>query len=188
MAVRRNLWFWLVALGMVTLACTIDLGGPTPPAPPITPPPDAITSLRQTWQQAVAAADAQGRITVTLTEAQLTAFLAAKMAADPNAFFQQPQVYLRHGTLDIYGLVRRGYLTARVRVVLTAAIDPQGLLRLRLQQADFGPWPVPADLLTGLSAMLDEAFTGKLGPAVTGLRLESVTIADGTLTLVGRIR
>lgn len=188
MPVRRKIWLWLVALGMVTLACTIGLGGPTPPAPPITPPPEAVEDLRQAWKQAVASADAEGRISVTLTEAQLTALLAAKMASDPDAFFQQPQVYLRDGALYIYGVVRQGNLTANMLVVLTAEIDEQGTLQLRLKEADFGPWPVPADLLSGLSAMLDEAFTGKVGPAFTGLRLESVTIADGTLTLVGRIR
>ena len=185
---RRQVWFWLIGILLVSMACTINLGGPTPPAPPITPPSDAAESLRQTWQQAIASADAEGRITVQLTEAQLTGLLAEKLAANPDAFFQEPQVYLRDGALYIYGTAHQGNLRANVLVVLTAEIDAEGALQLRLVRADFGPWPVPEDLLSGLSAMLDEAFTGKLGPAFTGLRLESVTIADGILTLVGRIR
>ncbi len=184
----RQSWLWLVGLLLVSVACTIGLGGPTPPAPPITPPPDAAESLKQTWAQAVASAGPDGRITVVLTEAQLTGLLAKKMASNPDAAFQEPQVFLRDGALYIYGKVRQGNFTANVMVVLTAEIDEQGTLQLRLTRADFGPWPVPDDLLSGLSAMLDEAFTGKIGPAFTGLRLESVTIADGTLTLVGRIR
>ncbi len=182
-------WLWMIgALLLATWACTIQVGGPTPPAPPIVPPPDAAESVRQTWEQALAAADAEGRITVTLTEAQLTGLLAAKMAADPDALFQHPQVYLRDGQIQIYGQLQQGYLVANVLVVLQVTIDDQGVPHFQLAQADFGPWPVPEGLLSSLSAMLNEAFTGSIGPALTGLRVESVTITDGTLTIVGRIR
>jgi hypothetical protein len=33
-----------------------------------------------------------------------------------------------------------------------------------------------------------EAFTGSFGPVATGLRIETITIADGIMTLTGRIR
>ncbi len=181
-------WIGLIALAATTLACTIGLGGPTPPAPPITPPADAAESLRQTWEQALASADAQGQITVTLTEAQLTGLLAAKMAAEPDALFQSPQVYLRDGQVQIYGQVHQGNLRANVLVVLTVTVDEDGTPQLQLAAADFGPFPVPEGLLSGLSAMLDEAFTGSVGPVLTGLRIESITIANGMLTIVGRIR
>jgi hypothetical protein len=39
-----------------------------------------------------------------------------------------------------------------------------------------------------ISAVIDEAYTGTLGPVATGIRLETVTIADGAMTLSGRVK
>jgi hypothetical protein len=36
--------------------------------------------------------------------------------------------------------------------------------------------------------MIDEAFTGALGPAASGLRIESINIANGVMTLTGRLK
>jgi hypothetical protein len=53
---------------------------------------------------------------------------------------------------------------------------------------DFGPFPAPEGLNSTVSAFVQEAFTGALGPAAIGFRLETVTIADGVMTLTGRIK
>jgi hypothetical protein len=36
--------------------------------------------------------------------------------------------------------------------------------------------------------MVQEAYTGTVGPVATGLRVESITIAEGIMIVVGRIR
>jgi hypothetical protein len=36
--------------------------------------------------------------------------------------------------------------------------------------------------------MVKEAYTGSLGPVATGLRIESISIANGVMTVTGRIR
>lgn len=185
--VARSRKWWLVSLLLLFLACTIDLGGPTPPAPPASLPSPVPLTLEEVWRQAVAAA-VDGRVVVQLHESQWTAWLAEKLAARPDAWFQEPVVLLRDGQMQIYGRVYRGRWVANVRFVFTVSVDASGNPQLALSEADFGPWPLPQDLLQGLSAMLDEAFTGRFGPVATGLRLESITIENGIMTLVGRIR
>jgi hypothetical protein len=39
-----------------------------------------------------------------------------------------------------------------------------------------------------INAVVAEAFTGSFGPVATGFRLESIVIADGVMTMTGRIK
>jgi len=36
--------------------------------------------------------------------------------------------------------------------------------------------------------MIREAYMGSLGPVATGLRIENISIADGVMTVSGRIK
>ncbi len=184
---RRWRWIGLgILLSILSLACTINLGGPTPPAPLPTPDPNALQSLEDAWTQAVQAST-DGHVTVTITQEQLTALLAEKLADDPEALFQHPQVMLENNEMVIYGQVQKGNVVANVRMVITVSVDDEGKPEFTLASADFGPWPAPEGLLEALSGMLNEAFTGAIGPAATGIRLESITIAQGAMTIQGRI-
>ncbi len=178
----------LPVLVLISLACTINIGGPTPPAPPPTIDPAALDSLKAEWETAIAEAAANdGHVTVTINEMQLAALLASKLADDPDAFFQQPQVFLRDGQIQIFGIAQQSNVVANVRMVVTVTVDDDGVPHLQLDSADFGPWPAPEGLLEGLSDMLNEALTGKIVPSATGFRLESITIGDGVLTLQGSV-
>jgi hypothetical protein len=39
-----------------------------------------------------------------------------------------------------------------------------------------------------ISAIIDEAFTGKLGPMATGIRFEKISIDNGWMEITGRLR
>jgi len=176
----------LLGLLFVLLACTVNIGGPTAPAPPPTVDPTALDALKSSWTSAVASAALNGgKVTVSITEPQLTALLAEKLTDDPDAFFQQPQVLLRDNQIQIFGVAKQSKLVANVRMVVTATVDEDGVPQFQMASADFGPWPVPEGLLGGLSDMLNEALTGKIVPSATGFRLESITIDNGVMTVQG---
>ena len=63
-----------------------------------------------------------------------------------------------------------------------------GQPKIEIASADFGPIPAPEGVNSAVSAIIDEVFTGSLGPVAVGFRLESITIADGVMTLTGRIK
>lgn len=181
-------WFLLFGLLLVLLACTIDIGGPTPPAPPPTIDPAALEQLKTNWATALAnAAATNGKVTVTITEVQVAALLASKLAKDPDAFFQQPQVVLQNNQIQIFGVAKQSKLVANIQMTITVSVNEEGVPEFHLVSADFGPLPVPTDLLEGVSDMLNEALTGKIVPSATGFRLESITIADGAMTIQGTV-
>jgi hypothetical protein len=67
-------------------------------------------------------------------------------------------------------------------------VDESGQPKIEIASADFGPFPAPNGLKEALTAAIKEAFTGSLGPVATGLRIETISIADGVMTITGRIK
>lgn len=170
---------------LVTLACQISAGGPEPPEKRIPVSEEAAKSLEKTLQAAVETAATSEEVAVTLTEEQVTSYLALYMEKQPEPLIRNPQVYLQNGVIEIYGEVQQRFLTTSARVTVLANVDDSGQLRFDISAADFGPIPAPDAILNTMSAALNESLTGSLAPAVTGIRIQSVHIADGMLTVSG---
>ena len=175
-------------LSLSVLACAINIGGPAYPGQQISISTEAVGELNSVVQTAVAVEPETGQVRLVINEVQLTSYLAARLQTENQPILTNPQVYLRDGQIQIYGTARQGYFQVTIAVVVTAGIDSQGQLTLELTSADFGPLPVPAGLKDAVTAAIREAYTGAIGPAAVGFRLESITVADGTMTVVGRTK
>jgi hypothetical protein len=178
----------LFVLTLATLACTINIGGPAYPEQHIQVSTEAVDELEYAMQTAVAVGKASGQETLVITEPQLTSYLAARLKTQAQPIFTNPQVYLQDGQIQIYGTAQQGYFQANLEIIVTAGVDEQGQPKIRLTSADFGPIPVPAGLKDAVTAAIQEAYTGAIGPTAIGFRLESITVANGTMTIVGRTK
>lgn len=141
------------------------------------------------------AAAQTGVITMNLTEPQITSYLASRLQSDPNLqqsdrqpLISNPQVYLRDGQMQIYGTTQRGMFAANIGIIVNMGVDANGEPQIDVVSADFGPFPAPEGLKDAITAMVREAYTGSLGPVATGLRIESISIANGVMTVSGRVR
>ena len=189
MKVRNiSLFAGLSVLLMAVLACTFNIGGPAYPDQHIPVSTEAAGELQANLQTAVAAGAESGQVTLVVTEPQLTSYLAAQLQTQAQPLFTDPQVYLRNGQIQIYGTATQGYFQANIQIVVTAGVDPQGQVVIDIATADFGPMPVPAGLKETVTSAIKEAYTGAIGPAATGFRLESITIANGTMSIAGRTK
>jgi hypothetical protein len=184
----QRLYLASILLIAATIACRMNLGGPTPPGQPIPISTDAAGSLQQQFEQAIQGSGEGGQLTLTINETQLTSLLAAKLSSLPDPFITDPQVYLRDGQIQIYGKATRGNFEANVGILLTATIDSNGQPLVEITSANFGPIPVPEDITSAISDMVQEAYTGALGPLATGFKLESIVIAEGLMMLTGRMQ
>ena len=178
----------IAACTLATLACQISVGGPEPPGPPIAVSTEAAAGLAQVWQEALLDSAGSGQVVLVLDETQLTSYLAVRLAQSENPILREPQVHLREGVMQIYGRSVQGPFEAGVLVEFEPRLDPQGALGFAITSADFGPLPVPAALIEGLSSMLTEGFAGTLGSLATGIRITTLVISDGELALIGEIR
>ena len=187
---------FLLSLVLTSLACVVFVGGPDYSSlPPIPVSAEAAESIKAEIQRAVQAAADTGVITVNLTEPQITSYLAARLQTDPSLqqsdkkpLITDPQVYLRDGQMKIYGKTQQGLFTANIGILVNMGVDADGQPQIEIASADFGPFPAPEGIKDAITAMVKEAYTGSLGPVATGLRIESIAIANGVMTVTGRIR
>src|SRR5688572_3989652 len=193
---RIGLPLLLLSIVLTSLACTIFVGGPDYSSlPPIPVSAEAAESIKAELQRAIEAAAQTGVITVNLTEPQITSYLAARLQTDPSLqqsdkkpLITDPQVYLRDGQMQIYGKTQQGMFTANIGIIVNMGIDVNGQPQIDVVSADFGPFPAPEGLKDAITAMVREAYTGSLGPVATGLRIETISIANGVMTVTGRVR
>src|SRR5215211_8163466 len=184
---------FLLSLVLMSLACTVFVGGPDYSSlPPIPVSAEAIESIQAELQRAIEAGAQTGVITINLTEPQITSYLAARLQTDPSLqqsdkkpLMTDPQVYLRDGQMQIYGKTQQGIFTANIAIIVTMGVDANGQPQIEVVSADFGPFPAPEGLKDAITAMVKEAYTGSLGPVATGLRIEAISIANGLMTVTG---
>lgn len=165
------------------VACRI---GPRPSQAPIEVSPEESEALTSKWETALSLQT--GEVKLVITEQQLTSFLAARIAEADRPLIDQPQVYLRDGSIQIYGVAELGPIQAGALLAVQPVLDSQGAVSFDVTAAELGPLPAPKALVSGLSKLLTEAFTGKLGPLATGVRITSLAIADGQVAIIGSLR
>jgi len=186
---------FLLALLFTSLACTIFVGGPDySDLAPIPASTEAAESLKEEMKKSFEAGAQTGIVTLTITEPQITSVIAFRLLADPNMqtdkkpIIAEPQVYLRDGQMKIYGKSQQGMFAANIGIIVNMGVDELGKPKIEIASADFGPFPAPAGINDALTALIEEAYTGSIGPAATGLRIETITIADGIMTITGRTK
>jgi hypothetical protein len=180
--------FLILTLALASLACTVFIGGPDYPAEAIPVSTEAAQSIQDQVRQALDAGAGTGVVAFQINESQLTSYLTYKLAEQANPFMTEPKAFLRDNQIQVFGKVQRGMLAANVAVILAIGTDAAGAPAMQVISADFGPFDAPEGLNDAISKLINEAYTGSFGPAATGFRLDSITIADGLMTLSGRVK
>ncbi len=184
---QRYLLVILVML-LANLACQIDIGGPDRPGEAILKDPAQATEVAQIWSQAITESLSAGQVVVIFNEIQITGFFANRLNTESSPLLQEPQIYLRDGQIQVYGIFERGILKSSVLMRVEPTIDIDGQLSLQVIEASVGPIPAPQLLMETISALVTEALTGSIGSLATGIKLSSLAIADGEMSIVGEIR
>lgn len=144
--------------------------------------------MARAWESAVAGAAGSGRLTLLLTENQVTSYLALRLAEEEDPLLSSPQVYLRDGAIQIHGRTHQGIFAADVLISVAPTLEEDGTISFDVTSADVGPLPVPDALRESVSAMLTEAFTSPLGSLATGFRITTLVVSGGEAALVGELR
>ena len=192
---KYSLPLFLLTLIITSLACTVFVGGPDySDRAPIPVSAESAQSLKDEIAKAFEAGATTGEVTIRITEPQITSVLALRLQSDPNLqedkkpLITDPQVYLRDGQMQIFGKTQQGMFAANIGIIINVGIDETGQPKIEIASADFGPFPAPEGLKEALTAMIKEAYMGAIGPAATGLRIETITITDGIMSITGRIK
>ena len=191
----NKFYLFLATLILASLACTVFVGGPDySDLDPIPVSAEAAQSLKDGIKKSFEDGLATGAVTIGITEPQITSYIALRLQSDPNLqqdnkpLITDPQVYLRDGQMKIYGKTQQGMFTANIGIIINVGVGEDGKPKIEIASADFGPFPAPEGINETITAMIEEAYTGSLGPVATGLRIETISIADGAMIITGRIK
>jgi hypothetical protein len=175
------------ALALAALACNLNLGGPEAPTEVVPISTEAAGDLVDAWTRAFETARETGVISLTLTEEQLTSFVALSMAEKESIPLSNPQVTLRDGEMEISGSYDTGAITANVSIVMEVSVNAEGVPVIEVTSGSVGPLPVPPELLQGVSQVINEALTGQVASTASGFTLETIVITDEAITLTGMV-
>jgi uncharacterized protein YpmS len=153
---------------------------------PIPVATEAAGQLEDQMATAAAELEQTGQVTVTISEAQLTAFVAEQLSANGGDVLTDPQVKLRNGKIEVTGKASVGFLTADAIVILQPYAE-QGKLRLSIEEAKFGAVPIPDATLDTLTNTLNQNLDNFTTVNGREFWLETVTVEDGFMTLSGNL-
>ena len=182
-----------VVLSMLTagtLAC--NLAGIRPPAPSynVAPSAEALQSFKDKWRN-LSMVTPSGPFTMTFTETELTSAVdAALQDAQANGEpvpVENLQVFLRDGTITVYGQAQFDPLTVTGQVGLVPSVTPDGQVALTLVSVDFGPLEVDEALLDQLIARLERSINEPIRTSPLRITLTDIVVADGEITLLGTL-
>jgi uncharacterized protein YpmS len=173
----------ILSLAAAALACNLP-GGQAEPTP--TPIPISTQAVGDMATQVVAAATqiaAGGPVTLEFTEQQLTSAAALELQSQNEYDVRNIQVGLRDGLIHITGQVSRSGFDLPLKVSMRVTPNAQGQPVAEVVEATVGPLPLPDSLTGQLTERFNEIMRAELNTNGRAILVDSITIADGKMTI-----
>ncbi len=190
MTLRSKLFLLMVftALLASSLACKLAKGVARPTATPVPVSTQAVQQLSTQVAQAAATAVSGGPLVLELTEEQLTSAAALEMQKQGDMGVSNVQVTLRDNVMKISGDMEQSGLNLPVTIAIQITTSGDGKLQSQVAEATVGPVALPKDLTEQISVQLNQMLLSQVDVHGENYFIDSVTIANGKLTLVAHKR
>ncbi len=187
---KKTYWFLVLSLVLIflSLACNLGAGRLRSAATPTSLPPKNVESLEESLRKAVDEAQTGAEVKLEITEQQMTSFVANEIQRQDETPIDNPRVLLRDGQIKFLATVERQNIALPAEVLMTVQPDGNGRPRFRVDAAKIGPLPVPGNVKSDLESSLDGAFADEIESLTPNTYIESIIIADGVMTITGRVR
>ncbi len=177
----------VLALVLSSLACGLGKR-PVTPAPPIPITTEAVEQLQTDLKTASTQIQSGNPFELQVTEAEITSAIAFQLQQSGNETFTEPQVYLRDGLVQLFATVKQGKVTAYAKILVVVRVTSDGYPAVDLNSVELGTLPVTQAFKDQLNTALQGAVTQYFQYGGENLYLDSITIADGILTIQGHQR
>lgn len=123
--------------------------------------------------------------TVTLTEQEITSWLALEMKNSPDLPLSDVQVYLRDGSVQVWGMVMGSESSTSALIVGELQVSENQQPYLKLESVQIGQQVVPGILIAQIETWLNQALTDAINTNAPGLNLVSAKVTSGLVTVSG---
>ena len=121
----------------------------------------------------------------TITEQQITSWLAMEMKNNPDLPLSEIQVYLRGGKVQIWGMVNGSTDATSALLTGIISINSNALPVFTLESMQIGQQAVPDILLSQAEAWLNETLAEKIHSEIPGLQLMNINVTNGLIMISG---
>jgi hypothetical protein len=122
---------------------------------------------------------------VTLSEQQLTSWLAMNMKNNPDLPLSDIQVYLRDEKVQVWGVVTGDSNSTSTLIVGKLKIDSNDNPVMEIESMQIGQQVIPGILLSQAESWLNQALLDEINRQAPGLRLMNIDISSGLITMSG---
>lgn len=123
--------------------------------------------------------------TVTITERQLTSWIAMELKNNPDLPLNEIQVYLRDGKVQIWGMVNGNEDSTSALVVGELSIDDNKYPYFKIESMQIGQQVIPGIFVSQMETWLNQSLSEAINKQASGLALVSLKVTSGLITVSG---
>jgi tetratricopeptide (TPR) repeat protein len=122
---------------------------------------------------------------VSITEQQVTSWLAMSMSKNPDLPLNDVQVYLRNGKVQIWGMVNGAEQSTSALIAGTVSIDGNKQPYFKIESLQIGQQGVPNLLLTQVENWVNQSMQDAINKHIPGLELMNINVTNGMISISG---
>lgn len=158
-------------------------GAPERPGATIVPSDRAGLEAKTTLENALPQTGSLN--TVTLTEHQITSWLAMEMKNSSDLPLHDVQVHLQNGEIQIWSMVDGSANSTSALVVGKINLDATGNPGFEITSLQIGQQAIPKLLLSQVGSWLNQLLSEQIDQQVPGLQIMNINISSGLITISG---
>lgn len=180
----RQILLVITVLVLAALACNLPSRQNTA-APTAVPFSEEEAQAFEDNLQATLSSQAPGsEVTITIEEAQLSSYLANRLASDPDQVVRNPRVRLTNGRMEVDVEVNQG-VTLIAKAVIVPSVDSSGQPRMQVESINLGSLPVPESLISQMQKMVDGMLVSYLDSTGNSFTITKIEITEGKMVVSG---
>ena len=121
----------------------------------------------------------------TLTERQLTSWLAMEMKDSPDLPLSDVQVYLRDDKIQIWGIVAGSTNSTSALIVGNLNIDSSKNPSIEIESIQIGTQTIPGILVSQMESWLNQLLIEAVNKQAAGLEIMNINVTNGLITISG---
>jgi hypothetical protein len=188
MTLRTKFFLLLLMTALLASGMACKLANVLPKPTPIPVTTQSVELLTTQVVQAAATAASGGPLVLEFTEEQLTSAATLELQKQADLGVSNVQVLLRDDVMKITGDVEQSGFNLPLTIGVKVTADGQGKLQTQIVEAAIGPVSLPENLTAQISAQLSDMLLTKMAENGQGYYVDSISIANGKLTLVAHKR
>jgi tetratricopeptide (TPR) repeat protein len=123
--------------------------------------------------------------TVTITEQQLTSWVAMELKNNPDLPLNEIQVYLRDGKVQIWGMVNGSEESTSALIVGEIMVGANKYPFFKIESMQIGQQVIPGVFVSQMEAWLNQSLGDAIAKNASGLQLVSLKVTSGLITVSG---